>query len=203
MPALLTYLIALCFLIGGGYGALNWLAAPDLPAVAARASPKTKSMSPPPSVPETSTPQNSLPASQDTVSSAESYSFPDVEEAGVSSIDASARHEVATHFARVERDVEPGGRQLGISSAEVLPDKVNPNETDVRAVRSVARTSSLPADIASNRQRPHRRQAGDGPAKRKLALMTLRTIQFADGRRLTQLIPYRERGRALAFGAEQ
>ncbi len=202
MPALLTYLIALCFLIGGGYGALNWLAAPDLPAVAARASPKAKSMSPPPSVPETSIPQKSLPASQRTVSLAEPYSFPHLEEAEVSSVDASASHEVATHFARDERDVQLGGRQLGTSSAEVPSDKVNPTETDVRAVRSVARTSSVPADIASNGQRPHRRQAGDSPVKRKLALMTLRTIQFDDGRRVTQLIPYRERGRALAFGAE-
>jgi hypothetical protein len=29
--------------------------------------------------------------------------------------------------------------------------------------------------------------------------MTLRTIEFADGRRITQLIPYRGRERALAF----
>ena len=29
MPALFAYLCALCLLLGGGYGALNWLAAPE------------------------------------------------------------------------------------------------------------------------------------------------------------------------------
>src|ERR1700737_1281174 len=40
MPALLAYLIAVCLLLGGGYGALSWLAAPEPVKVASKAKPK-------------------------------------------------------------------------------------------------------------------------------------------------------------------
>ena len=39
MPALFAYLIAVGLLLGGGYGALNWLAAPEPVKVAARSKP--------------------------------------------------------------------------------------------------------------------------------------------------------------------
>jgi hypothetical protein len=38
--------------------------------------------------------------------------------------------------------------------------------------------------------------------KRHLAVMTLRTIRFPDGRQVTQLIPYRGGARTLAFGSD-
>jgi hypothetical protein len=38
---------------------------------------------------------------------------------------------------------------------------------------------------------PRPRRFNDRPAQRKLELMTLRTIEFADGHRVTQLLPYR------------
>src|SRR6185312_4872517 len=37
MAALAAYLVALCLLLTGGYGALNWLASPDAVTVAAKA----------------------------------------------------------------------------------------------------------------------------------------------------------------------
>jgi hypothetical protein len=40
MPALLSYLIAVTLLLGGGYGALNWLATPEPVKVAAKTAPK-------------------------------------------------------------------------------------------------------------------------------------------------------------------
>ena len=49
-------------------------------------------------------------------------------------------------------------------------------------------------------KRSTRKMASHRPEKRQLALMTLRTIEFSDGRRMTQLIPYRGRERAMAFG---
>jgi len=52
-------------------------------------------------------------------------------------------------------------------------------------------------------KRPRSRLARHHPEKSKLELMTLRTIEFSDGRRMTQLIPYRGRERALAFGADE
>ena len=45
MPALFAYLIALGLLLGGGYGALSWLAAPEPVKVVAKA--KSKPPSPP------------------------------------------------------------------------------------------------------------------------------------------------------------
>jgi hypothetical protein len=53
-------------------------------------------------------------------------------------------------------------------------------------------------------KRPRLRQAShrhsDG---RALALMTMRTIEFADGRRVTQLLPYRSREHVLAFDPDE
>src|SRR4030088_2870399 len=40
MPALFAYLIAVGLLLGGGYGALSWLAAPESVKVVAKAKPK-------------------------------------------------------------------------------------------------------------------------------------------------------------------
>jgi hypothetical protein len=49
----------------------------------------------------------------------------------------------------------------------------------------------------TSRSRP--KYTGDRPAQRKLQLMTLRTIEFADGRRVTQLLPYRSSARGVAL----
>ncbi|MGZ3324332.1 MAG: hypothetical protein ACXU9C_25615 [Xanthobacteraceae bacterium] len=43
MPALFAYLIAVTLLLGGGYGALNWLATPEPVKVVAKAMPKPPS----------------------------------------------------------------------------------------------------------------------------------------------------------------
>ena len=40
MPALFAYLIAVALLLGGGYGALNWLTTPEPVKVVATATPK-------------------------------------------------------------------------------------------------------------------------------------------------------------------
>ena len=40
MPALLAYLVAVALLLGGGYGALSWLATPEPLKVVAKATPK-------------------------------------------------------------------------------------------------------------------------------------------------------------------
>jgi hypothetical protein len=43
MPALFAYLVAVGLLLGGGYGALSWLAAPEPVKVVAKAKPKPPS----------------------------------------------------------------------------------------------------------------------------------------------------------------
>jgi hypothetical protein len=89
-----------------------------------------------------------------------------------------------------------------ISSEEAKPkvDEVKPRAEQtarpaVRAdppknVQSDASSASAPAPIDRSSRRTHARQASNHVERRKLAVMTLRTIEFPDGRRITQLIPY-------------
>src|ERR1700693_5595341 len=70
MPALFAYLIAVALLLGGGYGALNWLATPEPVKIVAKAkqpaSPRyaddigassTQAIAPPANLPETAKPE--------------------------------------------------------------------------------------------------------------------------------------------------
>jgi len=72
-----------------------------------------------------------------------------------------------------------------------------------------AQTVASIAPAAKTAKRPHVRQAGRGSEKRPLEVMTLRTIELPDGRRMTRLIPYRAGDRyredspAMAFGPDE
>jgi hypothetical protein len=72
-----------------------------------------------------------------------------------------------------------------------------------------AQTVASIAPAAKAAKRPHVRQASHGLEKRPLEVMTLRTIELPDGRRMTRLIPYRGRdrypddGSAVAFGPDE
>src|SRR6202022_3906610 len=99
-------------------------------------------------------------------------------------------------------------QQSRAATAGVSPPKV---EQEVRqpalavspANNAQLATSTAPATTARPVKRPHPRQASNRSEKSALALMTLRTIEFPDGRRVTQLIPYRYRERALAFQPDE
>jgi hypothetical protein len=97
MPALFAYLLAVCIFLGGGYGALNWLATPEPAKVTVSAKP-----------------------------------------------------------------------------------------TPPRSAKVYDATT-------------HSKQANKHSPGKALELMTLRTIEFPDGHRVTQLLPYRKREQALAF----
>src|SRR5258708_32492773 len=77
MPALFAYLIAVALLLGGGYGALNWLAAPEPIKVVAKAKPKP---APPRYADDSvaSTPANPPQASLTEAAKPEAISKPDV-----------------------------------------------------------------------------------------------------------------------------
>lgn len=62
MPALFSYLVAVGLLLGGGYGALSWLAAPEPVKLAAKAKPK----SPPPHYSEDFAPASAEATPQET-----------------------------------------------------------------------------------------------------------------------------------------
>jgi hypothetical protein len=211
MPALFAYLIALCLLLGGGVGALNWLAAPEPMRVAAKASPKSKMSSPPAQARSEEIAAARLPAtSLDSVPAPEPSSSADIDKAASSSIDPPARRE--TRVATVDRDAQPEGvtpspdPQARSAHAEIPADEAKPAEKAVvpakPSPRVLTASASSTADNAARPSKRHR-QASNRPEKRKLELMTLRTIQFHDGRRVTQLIPYRGREHALAFGDDE
>jgi hypothetical protein len=213
MPALFAYLISLCLLLGAGAGTLNWLAAPEPMRVAAKAGPKSKLSSPPAPARSEETAAASLPAtSLDSVPPPEPSSSADVDKGASASIDPPAPREAGTHAATIDRDAQPEGvtpspdPQARSAHAEIPADEAKPAEKAVVPAKPAARvltaSASSTADSAARPSKRHR-QASNRPEKRRLELMTLRTIEFDDGRRVTQLIPYRGRERALVFGDDE
>jgi hypothetical protein len=214
MPALFAYLIALCLLLGGGVGALNWLAAPEPMKVAAKASPKSKLSSPPTQARPEEISAAALPATSldataaDTAAAVAPSPSADIGKAASASIVPPAQ-ETEKSVATVERDAQPESvtpppdQPARSAHAEIRADEAKPAEKAVvpakPSPRVLTASASSPADNAARPSKRHR-QASNRPEKRKLELMTLRTIQFDDGRRVTQLIPYRGREHALAFG---
>ena len=213
MSALFAYLIALCLLLGGGAGALNWLAAPEPIKVAAKASPKSRLSSRPAQTRSEEIATARLPAnSLDSVPTPEPSSSSDLDKAASASVDRPAPREAETRVATVDRDAQPESvtpspdPQARSGHAEIPADKARPAEKAVVSAKPAPRVLTASASsTADNAARPSKRhrQASNRPANRKLELMTLRTIQFDDGRRVTQLIPYRGRERALAFGDDE
>jgi hypothetical protein len=216
MPALFAYLIAVGLLLGGGYGALSWLGAPE-PAkvVAAKAKPK----------PTPHYEANPEAASSEASSSAESVSEPsssarDSAASGASEQPPSLRPQVNLAAGEQGAKAEVSGpaqdQQSRSAIAEVSPaepsqhaeaapaeDAAQEATHPAQAVPSVSpnkqqiTASTAAVSVAKPMKRPHLRQAhSEKPA---LALMTLRTIEFSDGRRITQLIPYHNGEPALEF----
>ena len=214
MPALFAYLIALCFLVGGGYGALDWLAAPEPVKLAAKAGQKVKAPSRPTRLDDPS--QANLPATaHDTVDSMQASSSAEMSKSApvpvdppssqadpLTGVDPSWAAEAVTASTEQQSfsahaEIPTGETKLAETAGEASkPGSARMTTAAVAAAlgeTSAARPSKL----------PRRRLARHHPEKSKLELMTLRTIEFSDGRRMTQLIPYRGRERALAFGADE
>jgi hypothetical protein len=210
MPGLVAYLIALCLLLGGGAGALHWLAAPEPAMIAAKSDPKTKSRSSQRRPAEPATAALSATTSEPDSASAQTASDDIDTTASTASIEPPAPQEPVAPA--IVGNTPPAAATPSpdsptrLAHAEISADGVRPAEVpDVRPSKSAApraATASDSADIDARPSRPHRRHAGNRPAKRRLEVMTLRTIEFPDGRRVTRLIPYRDRERLLAFGAD-
>jgi hypothetical protein len=216
MPALFAYLIALCLLLGGGYGALNWLAAPEPVKVAAKAGPKAKPPSTEARVEETA--KADVPATAADAGPARSSSASATDDRGdTASIDRPASREAETVVSNVDRDAkpenaapapdspvsrDPQARSARAEGTAIRSHEENAAQTEKAAspIASAAVASSAPGIATLPSQRPRQKYAGNRPQKRRLEMMTLRTIEFPDGRRVTQLIPYRGSRRVLAFG---
>jgi hypothetical protein len=239
MPALLAYLIAVALFLGGGYGALSWLATPEPVKVVAKATPNP----PPPryadnpkpdsmqvSSPQVSPPEQSKPEApgKPEISGADQFkaaandkavssdqppsasSSPQPEPPAVAS-QQEAKAEISglgrdhrdlpTQVERPQTATDQGARHHAEAPpAEARQDGQAParheegKQSTEAASPSNARTMVSVAPAAKATKRPHVRQASRGFDKRPLEMMTLRTIELPDGRRMTRLIPYRDRG---------
>jgi hypothetical protein len=207
MPALLAYLIAVCLLLGGGYGALSWLAAPEPVKVASKAKPKppphyaadSEASSPGENLSSISNSDQAGAASSDQPPSSPSQGSGQGAQAQVSGQAPDWRTTSASagvSSEEVKRYPEP-------SPAEAKHKQEDRQPAEAAAVVSPGHTqdagSEQRAIAAKTVKRPRLRQASHRSDRRALALMTLRTIEFRDGRRVTQLLPYRSRERVLAF----
>jgi hypothetical protein len=172
------------FLLGGGYGALSWLAAPEPVKVAAKATPRP----PPYKASSKETPTNSSA----------------VNDSGkvVSGSNPPFRSQSERSAAASEQGAEarssglPQAQRSLAANAEVSPAEASqevglpaPAASPVSASNAQPAASAAPATAAKPLKRPQPRQARSRSEKSALALMTLRTIEFADGRRVTRLIP--------------
>jgi hypothetical protein len=196
MPALFAYLVAVGLLLGGGYGALSWLAAPEPVKVVAKTKP---------------TPPHYVASSGGTPIEVSSLAINDSDHAVYASNDppSSPRSEatvaVTEQVAQRQSSAPSQVQQTRAVHAEVSPAEAEQGVRQPALAVSPAQrpASTAPAAAARRVKRPRLRQAGRRPEKSTLTLMTLRSIEFPDGRRVTQLIPYRNNERALAFQPDE
>lgn len=204
MPALFAYLIALGLLFGAGYGALNWLAEPPVK-MAAKAKSKSKSQSsyqqapssyqapsqeiaeasPPASKPDKSSVTST--ANDHDAAAAKDQKIPSQPQPSLATDDPAMQPAIASPAA---------GNEIRSANAEMPSDdgrrKADPSVKPMAADPPRSQpfsAASAPAALDRSSKRSHSRQAGSHVEKRKLVAMTLRTIEFPDGRRITQLIP--------------
>jgi len=206
MPALFAYLIALGLLFGAGYGALNWLAEPPVK-VAAKAKSKSKSQPSYQQAPSSSyqAPSQEIAEASPPASKSDQGSVTPTannHDAASASKDQKIPSQAQPSPATDEPAMQPAiaspaaGNEIRSANAE-MPSDDGRRKAEQAIKPSVAADPprSQPSTVASaaaldkSSKRSHSRQAGSHIAKRKLVAMTLRTIEFPDGRRITQLIP--------------
>jgi hypothetical protein len=202
MPALFTYLIAIGLLLGGGYGALTWLAAPEPMKVVAKAKPIPRphfdeasretigqsdqiavGSKPPPVAPpaEASTAPIAQSAQAEASVSTQTEASVTTQVRQNPAVNAAAANaEVAS--AEAERAPEPA--QSAQAASPLQAASTGSQTTAASSAAAVAAKTVKP-------RRPHQQRLGSRSEKPALALMTLRTIEFPDGHRVTQLLPYR------------
>jgi len=213
MPALFAYLIAVGLLLGGGYGALSWLAAPEPVKVVAKAKPRPPSpvhytgnyqadSEPTAAQPPTPEPSRSEPGSQ---------GVGDSESIKTASNDQPASPQPEAGVARAQAEVSGSAQQskAEIASVEAGQEAKQEEKQPAQTAPPVSRgnrqsaASTGSAAAAKTVSRPHAPQTGHHSEKHGLALMTLRTIEYPDGRRVSQLIPYRSGERPLTLEPDE
>lgn len=183
MPALLAYFVSLVVFIGTGYGAVQWLTAPEAVrtvTVAKKAAPKAHR-------PAIDRPANESDAAdiQTAIKSQGEATPADIRTDAVAS-------DVSEERARTpETDIALNALAY---TPPVSGSKSSPSAAP--AARSIKATSEPEAISRSETRTRLKREAAPREHKTRQAsrapqLMTLRTIEFADGHRETRLLPYR------------
>ena len=230
MPALFAYLIAVGLLLGGGYGAVSWLAAPEPVKVVAKgkqkppstdaqksASTDAASVSAPASA-QVSAPQagdsgvkpasNDKPQASDKPQSSESARVTTREQGGSneganSNPDQPIVAHAETAPAETTQSPAPHAAVVPQRKDEYKQESKQDNRRPAEGASASSTALNGASAAAAKPKRPSQRQASRSPEHRGLALMTLRTIEFPDGRRATMLIPYRgDNRRAMAIDPE-
>lgn len=201
MPALVAYLIAVAFLVGGGLEALSWLTVPEPIQVVAKAKPR--------------------PAPRYETAAIDQNRGEDPSKAGItpSNHNDSERATVGSNSLPISPLINSSAdvrQNIPPESPDPATDQIKKPasaESPVGAGRPLAGqpiTHVARANLASPSRTKATENAGtrqSSPAKsrsekRPLELMTLRTVEFPDGRRVTRLIPYHRPGHALAFRSD-
>jgi hypothetical protein len=210
MPALFAYVIAIGLLLGGGYGALSWLAAPEPVKVAARvkAKPPQRSEAAAETPSAVTSPNHAdnddqtAPDKAITASNDQPLSAPAVAASQIPPAEASTpATPQQVRSAHAEAPIEQQSRAQ--PAAPLPPPAVTPPPRTAPKLAASALSASRVKTIKRSQVRQASRQPERPAAKRRLALMILRTVQYPDGRRVSQLLPYRGGGRALAFAPDE
>lgn len=179
MPALLAYLTALVVFLGGSYEALTWLALPEHTKVVAHAKRRP---------PAAASESNLL-----------SLAEPLKESASPPSENLEQDAETQASQSRAETIVNP----VAVTTNNLRDESNNPSTNPSPAIisQNVHSRSHKPYRSENSSRRMRLAHAFVSP-KRKLQLMTLETIEFADGRRAKRLVPYRGEAPILAFSTD-
>jgi hypothetical protein len=214
MPALFAYLIALGLLLGGGYGALNWLATPEPVKIVARAKPvprphfdeanREPASEPSPQEAQKASPETTIAETvgpRDLVAGSNHPPAAPPAEASTASTEQATQPAVAAapQMAQAQISAPAPIQQNPAVNAEVAstetarpPEHAQPAEvTSAGSPTSAASATPLAAAKTVKPKRPHQQRLASRSEKTALVPMTLRTIEFPDGRRVTQLLPYR------------
>jgi hypothetical protein len=216
MPALFAYLVAVGLLLGGGYGALSWLAAPE-PVKVAKAKPRSHyRASPKANAPETSPlaigDHEEVAATSNAQPSSPASEASPVSEAGVAAREQGAKTEgfgpasdKKTRSGHVEALSDEAEQTADASLVEVKQSNKQPAQAALQGSSGNAQSAEPAAltPVAKIAAPPRPRRANTRSRKGALALMTLRTIEYPDGRSVTRLIPYRGGERALALQLDE
>jgi hypothetical protein len=185
MPALFAYLIAVGLLLGGGYGALSWLAAPEPVKVASRAKPKpppryaanSEANSPEANLPAINDSDKAAPGSNSKAAAASSDQPPSsASQASAAASGQGAQAQVSgqatdqrTTSASAEVSSEEVKRYAQVSPAEAKQEAKQEDRQPAQTVAAVspgtpqAAASEPPAAAAKTVKRPRLRQAHPGP----------------------------------------